>query len=349
MDMKNIIKQSVINMFKINMGLRPGDRVLIVNDYPEKDHWINYGVSQLEDIVKRSLLAKLVFEIASEEFRDNEVRFLTYPLTGRHGAEPPTYVEDEMSKYSIIIAITTYSLTHTNARRKATQSGARIASMPGFTADMFFPEGPMSADYIWISNLSKKLIDFLKDSRHIKILTDSGTNIEFSVEGRSWGIDDGLYDKPGAWGNLPAGEIYVAPIEGTANGRIVVEPGWYPRLTETMILHVENGLVTKIIGGGEIGDYFRRILGLEPEINDELHRRRRNIAEFGIGTNPKAKKPDNVLEAEKIYGTIHIAIGNNVHLGGKIEADLHEDFVIPKPTVYVDGKLFIERGIHLIH
>ena len=348
LELKNNIKQAVINMFKINMGLKPGEKVLVVTDYPEKDHWSTYDVSLLEDIVNRSLLARVVYDIAYEEFKDNEVKFLTYPLTGRHGAEPPSCVGDEMAKYNVVIAITSFSLSHTNAREKATQAGARIASMPGFTVDMFLPEGPMSVDYTWVSSFSKKIAEYLKGAKHIRVITESGTDIEFSVEGREWGIDDGIYDKPGAWGNLPAGEVYIAPVEGTAYGRIVVEKGWYPRLEEDMVLHVRDGLVVEVEGGGNIGDYFREVLGLKPRIDDELHRARRNIAEFGIGTNPKAKRPDNVLEAEKIFGTIHIAIGDNIHLGGRVEADLHEDFIIPKPTVYVDGKLFMDKGKHVI-
>lgn len=335
-------------MFKINMGLKPSESVLVVTDYPEKSHWREYDAELLEDIANRTLLARIVYDIAVEEFKQNKVEFLAYPLTGRNGAEPPEYVGDEMSRYDVVIAITSFSLSHTRAREKATQAGARIASMPGFTADMFLPEGPMSADYGWISRFSRRLADRLRGAKLIHVKTDSGTNIEFSVEGREWDVDDGIYDKPGLWGNLPAGEVYIAPVEGTANGVIVVEKGWYPRLEEDMILHVKDGLVVEVEGGGVIGKQLNEILGLKPRIDDEIHRARRNIAEFGIGTNPKAKRPDNVLEAEKILGTVHIAIGDNIHFGGRVEADIHEDFIIPKPTVYVDGKLFMEKGAHKV-
>ena len=348
LELKENIRKAVVNMFKTNMGLKPGETVLVVTDYPEKQHWGTYDLSLLEDIVNRSMLARTVYDIAKEEFKKNQVDFLVYPLTGRHGAEPPSYVGEEMSKYNVVIAITSYSLSHTNAREKATSSGARLASMPGFTADMFLPDGPMAADYSWVSSFSRKIAEYLQGSKRIRVVTDYGTDIEFSVEGRKFDVDDGIYDKPGSWGNLPAGEVYIAPVEGSANGRIVVLKGWYPRLEEDMTLYVENGLVVRIEGGGRVGDYFRETLGLEPRVEDEVHLARRNIAEFGIGTNPKAKRPDNVLEAEKILGTIHIAIGDNSHFGGKVEADLHEDFIIPEPTVYVDGKQFMEKGKHLI-
>jgi leucyl aminopeptidase (aminopeptidase T) len=68
------------------------------------------------------------------------------------------------------------------------------------------------------------------------------------------------------------------------------------------------------------------------------------MAEFGIGTNPNAKRPDNTLESEKIRGTIHIAVGDNAHMGGRVHADLHQDFIQPKPDVWVDGKIMMKGG-----
>jgi len=71
---------------------------------------------------------------------------------------------------------------------------------------------------------------------------------------------------------------------------------------------------------------------------------RRNLAEFGVGTNPNAKRPDNLLEGEKIKGTVHVAIGDSSHMGGKVSADLHQDFIIPRPTLVLDGKTIIRDG-----
>ena len=68
------------------------------------------------------------------------------------------------------------------------------------------------------------------------------------------------------------------------------------------------------------------------------------MAELGIGTNPNASRPDNVLEAEKIKGTVHIAIGDNSHMGGKVESDLHEDFIQPDAELVLDGKQVILGG-----
>jgi len=75
----------------------------------------------------------------------------------------------------------------------------------------------------------------------------------------------------------------------------------------------------------------------------------RNIAELGIGTNDKAKRPDNILESEKIMGTIHIAFGDNSSFGGKVSTPFHQDFVFFYPTVTLISKsgkkrLLIQKG-----
>lgn len=342
--LKDRIREAVINMFKVNMGLQDGEKVLVLTDYPDKEHWVNLDYVVLEDAASRSLLAKAVYEVGKEAFPKNEFRFHVYPLTGMHGAEPPADVADLMAKHDVVIAITTYSLSHTDARERATKAGARIASMPGFTADMFEPGGPMAADYNWIKDVSIKIAEWLRGKKTVRIVNDYGTDIVLSVEGREWDVDIGLYLKKGEWGNLPAGEVYIAPKEGTANGVFVAPKGWYPRLEEDMKFFVRDGLVYKIEGGGEVGDYFRKVLGLEPENNAPEYIARRNIAELGIGTNPNARRPDNVLEAEKILGTVHIAIGDNSHFGGKVSADLHEDFIQPEPTVTADGEVLMEKG-----
>jgi aminopeptidase len=156
-------------------------------------------------------------------------------------------------------------------------------------------------------------------------------------------VDTGLYRTKGQWGNLPAGEVYTSPLEGTGEGQLVAPAGWHPNQTQDMIFRFKQGRVVELLGGGTVGDKFRRLLDLASD--DPIRSARGNLAELGIGTNPNARKPDNVLEAEKIKGTIHIAIGDNKHMGGQVESDLHEDFVQPQPDLIVDGKPMIFGGV----
>ena len=99
---------------------------------------------------------------------------------------------------------------------------------------------------------------------------------------------------------------------------------------------VENGFATKIEGGNEA----TRLIGmLEP-----MGKMAYNIAELGIGTNDQAIVTGAILEDEKVMGTVHIALGNNISMGGTCDVGIHLDGVILEPTVLVDGKLIIEEG-----
>ena len=340
---KEKIVFGVENMLKVNMGLKPGEQLLVVTDIPTTKQWNVEPGPWIIDVSERALLAKLVAEIAAERFPENPVTFHPFHATGSHGKEPDGSTAALMRKPQVILAITTYSLSHTNARMNATKAGARIASMPGFEAQMLEEGGPMAVDYLQVSRDCHLFASRLTAASRVEVKTPAGTDLRFSIAGRTGHVDDGLYNTDARFGNLPAGEAYIVPVEGTGEGVLVVQPGWYPNLTEEMVLVFEHGEVVELRGGGAVGDHFRALLRVGNR--EEPYKSRRNLAELGIGTNPNAKRPDNVLEAEKIKGTIHIAIGDDIHMGGAVEADMHEDFVQPTPTLSLDGEVAIKDGI----
>ena len=336
------VEQGVINMLKVNMGVKSGEKLIVVTDVPTTDEWVKNGSKELAEMVERALLAKIVSEIAGEKFPGCNVQFYTYPSVGRHGSEPGEEVEQEMKEADVAIAITSYSLSHTEARENATKSGTRIASMPTFIPEMFYPGGPMAADFAKIHKECQKIAKLVDQSREVSLASPGGTDLRYSLQGRRGLIDDGIFTEKGAFGNLPAGEVYTVPLEGTANGNLVVEKGWCANLEEDMIFVFKDGLVIEVVGGGKVGDEFREMLSCGK--SQEPYLSRRNCAEQGIGMNPNAKRPDNVLEAEKIRETVHIAIGDSSHMGGKVSTDLHQDFVIPRPTLKFDGKIIMKDG-----
>ena len=339
---KNKLVDGVVNMLKVNMDLKKGEKVVVVTDFPTAEEWKTKDSIRLIEAVERSILAKAVSEITQEKFPDCKVEFFAYPSIGKHGTYPGKEVEEKMKAANVAIAITTYSLTHTDARVNACKAGARVASMPMFVAEMFYSGGPMAADYREIDKETRKIAELITKANETKIISPGGTDITFSLKGRNGMVDAGIFTDKGAWGNLPSGEAYCAPVEGTAEGKLVVETNWYPDLKEKMTLIFKKGYVTDIIGGGKIGDEYRGLLDFKKK--EEPYISRRNLAELGIGTNPNAKRPDNILESEKIKGTVHLAIGDNSHMGGKVSSDLHQDFIIPKPTWILDGKAVMKDG-----
>jgi len=339
---KRKIEQGVINMLKVNMGLKRDEKLLVVTDVPTSAEWVKKESKELAQVVERSLLARMVSEIAGEKFPGCKVQFYAYPSVGRSGTEPGIEVEEKMKEADVAIAITSYSLSHTEARENAIKSGTRLASMPSFLPEMFYPGGPMATDFTKVHDECQRIAKLVDQAREVTLTSASGTDLKFSLEGRKGLIDDGILTEKGAFGNLPSGEVCSVPLEGTTNGNLVVEKGWYANLEEDMTFVFQDGQVTEVIGGGKVGDGFRQMLACGR--NEQPYLSRRNCAELGIGTNPNARRPDNVLEAEKIRGTIHIAIGDSSHMGGKVTADLHQDFIVPRPTLKFDGKAILKDG-----
>jgi leucyl aminopeptidase (aminopeptidase T) len=336
------ISDGVVQMLRVNMGLQRGEQLLVVTDLPRDEDWQSKGPAELEDMLERAMLARLVADVARERFPGSAASFLTFPATGGHGTEPDENTARRLREPNVVIALTTYSLSHTNAREEATLAGVRLASMPSFQAEMLSPDGPMAVDQQQVAADCRRFADLLTAAEEAVVRTPAGTELHFSLAGRQGQPDDGLYQAPGTWGNLPAGEAYIAPLEGTAEGQLVVQAGWAAGLMEDMVLRFEKGLVVDVRGGGQVGDGLRRLLDLTRD--EPAYRARRNLAELGIGCNPKARRPDNVLEAEKIKGTVHLAIGDNAHMGGQVESDLHDDFVQPEPDLLLDGQPVILRG-----
>lgn len=252
----------------------------------------------------------------------------------RHGEEPPRIIADAMKKADVIFAPTTFSLSHTQARKKASRSGARIASMPGITTDMM-STGGMTADFNKMARTIKRLSKIVKNTKKAHITTEAGTDLKLSLEGRKWIADDtGICHKKGSFTNLPAGEIFIAPKEGTANGTLVIDGAFQEKLDTPARIVVKNGVAVDIIRALKV----RNIL-------DEVGKKGRNVAEFGIGMNPAAKIIGNVLEDEKKLGTIHIAFGDNSTYGGNVKCGVHIDGIILKPTVVLDDKkTILDKG-----
>lgn len=333
----NKIEPAIKKTYEVNMQVKHGENILVVSDYVTEKQWVSLDHGLLYEMNKRTLLGRRIAEIGKEY----SAELLLYPSTGQPGREVPRNVALAMKNADVILAPTSFSLTHTKATSNAVKNGARVASMPKITAEMFLPGGPMDADYNEISKLTKELCELGSNAKTARVVAKD-TDITLEL-GREFWNDSGIY-KPGMRGNLPAGEAFVAPMEGKSNGYYMVPSGWGPRLNEDIKFEVKEGLIADVIGGGVFGDKIREMLGFTKEIDEDIKKKYRNIAELGIGANPNAKRPDIVLEAEKIKGKVHIAHGSNLHFGGNIDCDLHLDCVIPMATLYFDKKLIIEQG-----
>ncbi|MEM1524837.1 MAG: aminopeptidase [Nitrososphaerales archaeon] len=254
-----------------------------------------------------------------------------------HGNEPPKVVAQAMLGANVILAPTTYSITHTKARVKASENGARVLILRGVTEEMMI-DGAMLADYKKVKEDTEKVASILSKGKRVRVISKLGTDVEFSIEGRESFVLAGFYNPKTGFAVLPDGEAPIAPVEGTANGVIVFDTSMdgIGLLKEPIRLTVNNGKVVKIEGGHEA----ERL----KEIIENADENAKNIAEFAIGTNPKAKIIGILAEDKKRIGSVHFALGSNFTLGGKIKSKIHIDGLIKEPTVIVDGREVAKDG-----
>jgi leucyl aminopeptidase (aminopeptidase T) len=298
------------------LGVKKNEKVLVITD---KD---------------RVEVAEAILLKASEYGSSAEM--IEIPIGKVHGEEPSSEISSKMLEYDVLFFVTSRSLSHTKARINASAKGVRVASMPTITREIM--ERTMSADYIKINEMSVKVASVLMEGSKIRVVTDKGTDISFSILGReSHGEDSGRLLKKGAFGNLPAGEAYIAPVEGSANGVFVVDGsiGGIGKVSEVKI-EVKDGFAVDISGSKD--------LEIKEMLDSVKDKNAYNIAELGIGTNDKAIITGCTLEDEKVLGTCHIALGNSKSFGGDTDVPIHIDCVISDPTIYVDDKLLMEKG-----
>ena len=303
------------------MGAQKGESILIVTD-------------EFKNKIGKALFVnakKLGHESVYLEFKSREM----------HGQEPPHQIAEMMKLFDVVLCPTAKSLTHTNARRNASALGARIATFPGITEDIMIRG--LNADYKKIAALTIKLQLILNDVNMVRITTASGTDITMDISGRKALPSKGLFHNKGESGNLPTGEAYIAPLEGKSNGVFYVDgsmAGLGVVKSKPIRIEVKEGYAVNVSGGVQAKKLDATLT--------KYGKLARNIAEFGIGTNDKAKLSGVLLEDEKVMGTIHIALGDNKSMGGNVDIPIHLDGVVKKPTVYFDSKMIMKSGRLLI-
>jgi len=367
------------SLFSVNMGVRAGERIIAFSDVIRSEE----KVAPADRERRQRLLetARAAADYARQHFGNTS--FVEFPATAASGVEPPLLLwqavfggeiirqlerdgllERILTKSAggddldlarsivsrqaedvarVVIAMANNSTSHTRFRWLANAAGARFASLPHFDPDMFFTS--MAVDWQELAERTTRLAAAVNLGVAMRLTTPAGTKLAFSIAGRLAEGDDGLLTAPGSFGNLPAGEVYLAPLEGTAEGVMVIEYAPTRKLAAPLSLTITGGEVAAVTGDDRHREW------LEGKFAENA--KNRNIAELGIGTNDRATRPDNVLEAEKILGTVHVALGDNSGFGGVVSTPFHEDYVLYRPTLVVvtrDGEelVILEDGRLLV-
>ena len=295
------------------LAVRPGEDVLVVCD-PD-----------------RVAIGQALHDAALEARGDSVLLIL--PPRSERGTEPPPTVAQAFLGCGVYLAPCLPSLSHTKARKRATERGARGATLPGVDAELL--ARLMSADFDVMAQRSQRVAELLTHADAAHVTCPKGTDLRLNLEGRTAIPDDGDLTAAAAFGNLPCGEGFIAPLSG--EGQLVAT-------TVGGLGLAEEGTITLTVEGGNLveatGATGARFIAHLIEHGD----RGRNLAELGVGTNDKARLTGNVLEDEKIIGTVHIAFGASAAIGGTVAVPVHDDCVIVDPTLTVGSTTVVEQG-----
>jgi leucyl aminopeptidase (aminopeptidase T) len=299
------------------LAVQPGEDVLVVVDAPLQD----------------------VGEALREEAQRAEADAVLAVMAPRanHGEEPPPPIAEALAACDVFIAPASRSLSHTQARKRATERGARGATMPTVTADML--ARLMDVDFDVLRERSQAVARLLEAADEAHVTCPRGTDLRVDLTGRRGLADDGDLTARGAFGNLPCGEGFIAPAggEGTVATRSIASLGLiqgHPaRLT------IEGGRLTHATGAD--GERLYELLTSVGEAGT-------NLAELGVGTNDRARLTGNILEDEKMLGTVHVAFGASAAIGGTVAVPIHLDVMVTDATLTIGDTTVLEGGRYVL-
>ena len=302
------LEQAAMKLLRENIRLKKVEKVVLVNDRKK---------NPIFDAIK----------IAVKKIGSN---FTIVKLSDkRTHSSPVPQAAKKFYNCDVIIAPTTKSITHSSETYAARRNGTRVASMPGITEEMFIDA--MKVDVHKVKKLNELFYKKMNGAKVANITTPSGTNVKLDLRKTKWHSGDyGNINKKGVLNNVPFGEVDGYPPITT--GLIFIDH-WGKTISpkDRAWIYTQRG---KIVKWNKAAEAMVKELKAAGECG-------MNSVELGIGTNYVFKKPiGNILYDEKIFGTIHIAFGGY----SERRCPVHEDFILIKPTVWVDGRKIMEKG-----
>jgi leucyl aminopeptidase (aminopeptidase T) len=325
------LQRTAKEVMQVCLGVQKGDKVAIVCDSER------LGIADAMAVIADELQATAIILTITEGFRKTK--------TITKGSLNERLLE-VLRDFDLIVLLLAQIGEETPFRAKfvrlSSQGVVRVANLPGITEKGFI-EDIKPPDKETVERIGNEMARILRRAKKVRVTSLAGTDIAFELYNRGVQpeISSGFILQPSIWGNLPGAEVYIAPKVGSAEGRIVVDCT-FPRghLLKTPIsFEMRQGKVVR----DTIQASDKTSIDL---LNDVLRKPNCDLlAEFGIGLNKEIKVLTGiVLIDEKMYGTAHFALGDNVEFGGEIKADDHFDMVFQKPSVWADEDQIMKNG-----
>lgn len=296
-------------------GVKAGERCLIVTDTAADQGIVEAAASVLAELgVEVSLVSSAPADLP--------------------GDEPPDEVGAAMLEADLVFELTSVFIGSCPARRAACEAGARYLTVPGLSWTTLRPDGPFAADFHVLGEHARRLAERFDAAGEFRLTSSAGTDLRGSFESRRGRPLWGIADTPGGYAAPPDIEVGASPLEGTAEGRVVVDgsilflgPDQLPAPVE---LRFEAGRLVDLAGP----EAWRLADALERSGDERMT----NVAEVSIGLNPYSRPGGSALELEGILGGAHVALGNNVAYGGEVAARSHIDCVLLEASLCLDGE-----------
>ena len=299
-------------------GVKSGERVLIVSD-TDRPESIRRAVEQA--VIEAGGIPTVI---------------VTDPVPS--GAEPPDEVAAAMLATDVILAPTSGAIYHTNAVRFAAENGARFLAMTAYVPDVL-RKGGVFADFEKLAPRAYRLAELMTVGDEAHVTAPGGTDIRIRLGRRVAVPITGMARNPGERTGCPDIESFIAPIEGSGVGMLVIDA------SASIAGVLEEPLRIEVVGGEAIsikgGEAAKRIC---KALDAADHKDAYTLAELAFGLNPEGIIRGVIVEDEGVAGTGHIALGSNIFFGGTSSAPIHLDFVYREPTLTLDGEVIIKDG-----
>jgi len=260
--------------------------------------------------------------------------------------EPPKPVAGAIRESDVWIEYAVSYIQHTKAWRGALDNGTRYLCLPGMDVTMMV-NTIGRVDYNLLIEMGNLLREIVQRADKVEIKSPNGTDLMAYNHGRRARVSGKLADKKGEPVML-GGQVSWCPIEETINGTIVFDGAVWPpaelgKLSSSIKLTVQEGVVTKIEGGAEARVFERWMASF----NDPTMYR---VAHYSLGFSPRITKPTGrIVEDERIFGCIEFGLGSQgAQIMGKTWSSAsHTDGIVLNPTIVLDGKVIEEEGVYV--
>lgn len=346
--MKNYEK-SFKTLLSEALNLNSKDQLLIIYD----DFFLPFLDSLINVINKKRALA--IYSFLPYSYQQVLIKQHDILSKKQKNQILPKALKGAIGESTIILNFLSDNSSTTKIRRAIVQekklSNCRLAHLPGINE--FVLKGIARSPFNTIKQSSELLAWALGEADHAEILTYDSEGKTYTLNLKLGGWEDEPIMSPGVlfpgtWGNTLPGETFCCPKYTDVNGQICID-GSIPKIIikpkEEAILDFKKGKMVKWSSSNkkilEFFDQKEKNAKKNGDTNWNI------FAELGFGLNPWIKRlTGNSLFDEKMANTIHIAIGDNSGFGFNIKSDIHVDMITKKPTVKLEGKEIINRGIY---